>query len=126
MTELEPKLNYPFPTGDFITLGGLIHQRLGRIAITGDIVELEGAQLTVMEMDKHRITRVLFEVAWMLESSDDAGEDPIDNDQYVFAQTDSIQRPEDQPIVQLAYNGSGGKKSTGSDKTMRLKQDAGA
>jgi CBS domain containing-hemolysin-like protein len=60
VTELEPKLNYPFPSGDYVTLGGLIHHRLGRISEVGDIVELEGARLEVLEMDRHRITKVLF------------------------------------------------------------------
>mgnify|MGYP001815669066 CR=1 FL=1 len=61
VTELEPKLNYPFPTGDYVTLGGLIHHRLGRIARVGDVLMLEGARLEVMEMDNHRITKVLFQ-----------------------------------------------------------------
>jgi len=61
VTELEPKLNFPFPTGDYVTLGGLINHRLGRIAVVGDTVQLEGAQLKVLEMDGHRISRVLFE-----------------------------------------------------------------
>ena len=61
MTELEPKLNYPFPSGDYVTLGGLIHHRLGRIAAVGDVLLLEGARLEVLEMDNHRITKVLFE-----------------------------------------------------------------
>ena len=60
VTELEPKLNFPFPTGDFVTLGGLINHSLGRVAEVGDIVHLEGAYLKVLEMDKHRITKVQF------------------------------------------------------------------
>ena len=60
VTELEPKLNYPFPTGDYVTLGGLINHRLGRIASVDDVVDLEGARLKVLEMDKHRVTKVLF------------------------------------------------------------------
>lgn len=61
VTELEPKLNFPFPTGDFVTLGGLINHSLGRVAEVGDMVQLEGAYLKVLEMDKHRTTKVLFE-----------------------------------------------------------------
>jgi len=61
VTELEPKLNYPFPTGDYVTLGGLINHRLSRVAQVGDVVPLEGAYLKVLEMDNHRITKVLFE-----------------------------------------------------------------
>ena len=70
VTELEHKLNYPFPTGDYVTLGGLIHHHLGRIAVAGDVVQLEGARLTVVEMDKHRITSVLFEDEEMLEEGE--------------------------------------------------------
>ncbi len=70
VTELEPKLNFPFPTGDFVTLGGLINQKLGRIADIGDIVELEGARLEVLEKDKHRITKVLFQDTMLNENVD--------------------------------------------------------
>ena len=61
VTELEPKLNFPFPTGDYVTLGGLINHSLGRIAEVDDVVQLEGGILKVLEMDSHRITKVLFE-----------------------------------------------------------------
>lgn len=61
VTELEPKLSFPFPTGDYVTLGGLINHNLGRVAKAGDMVYLEGASLEVLEMDVHRITKVLFE-----------------------------------------------------------------
>lgn len=61
VTELEHKLNYPFPTGDYVTLGGFINHRLGRIASVGDQIQLEGACLEVLKMDRHRIVKVLFE-----------------------------------------------------------------
>ncbi len=61
VTELEPKLNLPFTTGDYVTLGGLVNHRLGRIANVNDVVPLEGARLTVLEKDRHQITKVLFE-----------------------------------------------------------------
>ena len=70
VTELEPKLNFPFPTGDYVTLGGLINHRLGRIAEAGDTVELEGGRLEVLEMDLHRITKVRFE----FQVAEEAGE----------------------------------------------------
>ena len=72
VTELEPKLNFPFPTGDYVTLGGLIYQRLGRIAEVGDVVKLEGARLEVLEMDAHRIVKVLFEALVEDESEQDS------------------------------------------------------
>ena len=61
VTELEHKLNYPFPTGDYVTLGGFINHRLGRIAEVGDRVQLEGACLEVLKMDRHQIVKVRFE-----------------------------------------------------------------
>lgn len=61
VTELEPKLNFPFPSGDYVTLGGLINHSLGRVAEVGDLVQLEGGYLEVLEKDNHRITKVLFE-----------------------------------------------------------------
>jgi len=61
VTELEPKLNFPFPTGDYVTLGGLVFNKLGRVAQVGDVVELDGGKLSVLEMDSHRITKVMFE-----------------------------------------------------------------
>ena len=75
VTELEPKLNFPFPTGDYVTLGGLISQRLGRIADVGDLVELEGARLKVLEMDAHRIVKVLFEA--LVEDEPEQASEPV-------------------------------------------------
>jgi len=61
VSELEPLVNFPFPTGDYVTLGGLVYHELGRIPAVGDAVELESGRLQVLEMDKHRITKVLFQ-----------------------------------------------------------------
>ncbi|MES9813330.1 MAG: hemolysin family protein [Candidatus Thiodiazotropha sp.] len=71
VTELEPKLNFPFPTGDYVTMGGLIHHSLGRIAEVGDLVQLEGALLEVLEMDNHRITKVSFQHQIMKEEPEE-------------------------------------------------------
>ncbi len=81
VTELEPKLNFPFPTGDYVTLGGLIHHRLGRIAVPGDEVRLEGARLKVLEMDKHRIIKVQFQDELALMSDEDNDSPPAENSQ---------------------------------------------
>jgi CBS domain containing-hemolysin-like protein len=61
VTELEPLVNFPFPSGDYVTLGGLVYHELGRIPAIGDQVELNSGRLEVLEMDKHRITKVLFQ-----------------------------------------------------------------
>ncbi len=60
-SDLEPMVNFPFPEGDYVTLGGLIYQHLGHIPEVGDEVLLDGGRLEVREMDNHRITKVLFQ-----------------------------------------------------------------
>jgi CBS domain containing-hemolysin-like protein len=60
-SDLEALVNFPFPDGDFVTLGGLVYHELGRIPSVGDEVLMNGGRLEVLEMDKHRITKVLFQ-----------------------------------------------------------------
>ncbi|MCP4702456.1 MAG: HlyC/CorC family transporter [Gammaproteobacteria bacterium] len=76
VTELEPKLNFPFPTGDYVTLGGLIFHELGRVPGVGDSINLEGGRLEVLEMDHHRITQVLFEILFEGVEAQDTGKKP--------------------------------------------------
>jgi CBS domain containing-hemolysin-like protein len=89
VTELEPKLHYPFPSGDYVTLGGLIHHRLGRIAAVGDVLLLEGARLEVLEMDNHRITRVLFQDSVLSDTNPDpdTDSDATDQDRILSAES---------------------------------------
>ena len=102
VTELEPKLNFPFPTGDYVTLGGLINHRLGRIAEVGDVVDLEGGRLEVLDMDLHRITKVRFEFRVQQnseESSPEGGEKKTDT---------AVAEPpaEQQPVSQAPFSGT--------------------
>jgi len=60
-SELEHLVDFPFPQGEFVTLGGLIYHELGRIPNVGDRLALNGGRLEVRAMDKHRITQVLFQ-----------------------------------------------------------------
>lgn len=62
VADLEPVVNYPFPLDeDYITLGGLMYKLLGRVPLVGDRVDLTAVDyLEVVEMDGHRITKVLF------------------------------------------------------------------
>ena len=69
VSELEPLVDFPFESGDYVTLGGLVYHALGRIPELGEVVELEGGRLEVLEMDKHRITKVLFQDTAMDEST---------------------------------------------------------
>lgn len=49
----------PPETGDYTTVAGIVLMRLGRIPdIPGDIVELEGWSIEVLEVDHHAVRRV--------------------------------------------------------------------
>jgi putative hemolysin len=62
VSDLEGLLDFPFPKDDdYVTLAGLFYKRLGSVPAVGDTVQLEGARLTVLEMDNHRITLLRFE-----------------------------------------------------------------
>ena len=101
VTELEPKLNFPFPTGDYVTLGGLVYNRLGRIPEIGDVVDLEGGRLEVLEMDNHRVISVMFQ---------DLG----------AAEGGEIHLPDDE----LNRNGSAPEQSAGEKQTGAKKVEA--
>ena len=62
VSDLEALLDFPFPKDDdYVTLAGLFYKKLGSVPRVGDSVMLEGARLTVIEMDNHRITLLKFE-----------------------------------------------------------------
>jgi len=62
VSDLEGLVDFPFPRDDdYVTLAGLFYKRLGSVPAVGDTVQLEGARLTVLEMDNHRITLLRFE-----------------------------------------------------------------
>ena len=49
--------------GAYETIGGFIMARLGRIAMVGDVVEIDGGSISVERMEGRRIERVRFEPA---------------------------------------------------------------
>jgi CBS domain containing-hemolysin-like protein len=57
--EVRERLDIDVPEGEYVTLGGFILDVLGHIPSVGETVPLEGWDLTVQEMDKRRIARVL-------------------------------------------------------------------
>jgi CBS domain containing-hemolysin-like protein len=126
VTELEPKLDYPFPTGDYVTLGGLINQHLGRIADVGDIVELEGAQLEVLEMDNHRITKVLFEYRTVTNPDLDV-ELLVEQSPGTFVQRATKRILKGGKVVRLAHDDQGEKAdSTPEEVAPDLERKSGA
>jgi CBS domain containing-hemolysin-like protein len=65
------------PEGDYDTVSGLVLSELGRLAATGDAVEVPGARLTVERVQGRRIMRVrIEEVAAVDAESTDAEASP--------------------------------------------------
>ncbi len=50
--------DFELPEGPYDTLGGLVMARLGRLPRKGDVVDVDGWQLTVLELDGRRVDRV--------------------------------------------------------------------
>ncbi|MCU1691536.1 MAG: hypothetical protein JWM64_627 [Frankiales bacterium] len=50
--------SFVLPEGPYDTLGGLVMQRLGRLPRRGDVVEVDGWVLEVLELDGRRVDRV--------------------------------------------------------------------
>ena len=62
VSDLSPLVGYPFPEdAEYVTLAGMIYKQIGRVPKIGEVIEIPSARLVVLEMDKHRITRVRFE-----------------------------------------------------------------
>lgn len=57
--EVRERLDIDVPEGEYVTLGGFILDALGHIPLEGESVRLDGWELTVQEMHKRRIARVL-------------------------------------------------------------------
>jgi putative hemolysin len=53
------ELGIRLPEGDYVTLGGFLFERFGRIPDEGDIYEWEGWEFRIAEMDKRRISKVV-------------------------------------------------------------------
>ncbi|WP_326835942.1 hemolysin family protein [Amycolatopsis rhabdoformis] len=56
--EVSEVTGFRMPDGDYETIAGLILERLGRIPAEGDAAVVDGWQLTVTSMDRHRIAEV--------------------------------------------------------------------
>jgi putative hemolysin len=61
-------------TGTYHTLGGLVMARLGRVPRVGDHFEFSGLRFEVLDMDRHRVDKVL--VGELPEPSPPAAEEP--------------------------------------------------
>ncbi len=52
------EIGVDLPTGEYVTVAGLILHRLQRIPQTGDVLELEGWEITVVVVERHSIRSV--------------------------------------------------------------------
>lgn len=66
-------LGVSLPEGDYVTIGGFLFERFGRIPSEGDAYEWEGWEFRVAEMDRRRISKV---VAKSPATTMDAGRSP--------------------------------------------------
>ncbi|MNC60600.1 Transporter associated domain protein [compost metagenome] len=48
-------------SADYMTISGLVLEQLGRLPDAGDAVEVTGVRVTVLAMEKRRITRLRVE-----------------------------------------------------------------
>ena len=56
--ELEEFVGVTLPDGQYETVGGYMFDVLGRLAVVGDTVTVDGVTLEVIEMDRYRIAKV--------------------------------------------------------------------
>lgn len=56
---LREELGAPVPDGDYVTVGGFLFDRFGRIPAEGETLEHEGWEFKVTEMDRRRIAQVV-------------------------------------------------------------------
>ena len=104
---------------------GLINHRLGRIAVVGDTVQLEGARLEVLEMDEYRVSRVLFQDQSLDQSGngDDDGEKSELRGSFVQASAKQILKRE--PAAQSDSKGADQQEDaeTSKEKSVADRED---
>ncbi|TDI13609.1 MAG: CBS domain-containing protein [Acidobacteria bacterium] len=59
LVEVQERFGMDLPAEEAHTLGGLVMELLGRVALTGDVAEVQGYRLEVDGMTGHRIDMVL-------------------------------------------------------------------
>jgi CBS domain containing-hemolysin-like protein len=57
--EVTERLGIELPEGDYVTLGGYLFDALGHIPTEGETARVDGWELTIQEMDKRRIAKVV-------------------------------------------------------------------
>ena len=57
--DVRDRLEINVPEGEYVTLGGFLFDGFGHIPAEGESLNVDGWELTVTEMDKHRIAKVV-------------------------------------------------------------------
>ena len=57
--DVSAQLGVELPEGDYVTLGGFLFERFGRIPDEGDAYELGGWEFRIAKMDRRRISKVV-------------------------------------------------------------------
>ena len=57
--DLAAELDVELPEGDYVTLGGFLFERFGRIPEEGDAYKLDGWEFRIAKMEKRRISKVV-------------------------------------------------------------------
>ncbi|MCZ6461902.1 MAG: hypothetical protein O6705_06660, partial [Actinobacteria bacterium] len=55
---LSQEIERPIPEGPYTTVAGLFMALAGRVPDEGDTVEVDGVELTILQMDRNRVDRV--------------------------------------------------------------------
>lgn len=67
---LRSEVGAPVPEGDYVTVGGFLFDRFGRIPTEGEVVEHHGWEFRVTEMDRRRIAQVVLRAPSDTDTSD--------------------------------------------------------
>lgn len=57
--DVAAELGFDIPEGDYVTLGGFLFDRFGRIPAEGDSTSVEGWEFRIAEMERRRISKVV-------------------------------------------------------------------
>ncbi len=55
---LADQYNFILPDGEYQTVGGFVHEHLGRVPVAGDSFSVSGITCAILEVQKHRISKM--------------------------------------------------------------------
>lgn len=111
IAELEHAVNFPFPEGNYITLGGFMYQHIGRIPEVGDVLDMAGGRLEIKAMDHHRITKIIFKDLVTDEKGERLVEDLSPGQAIEEESSDSVEGGVKSPVVRKVKGSTVRKKA---------------